>query len=261
MTYPRFLQLYLLHTPQPLNIFMTLSFPCVSSSTGNVVTNLIPRKWNGLGMRLGALPPPLRSSYMYITVCFFVLFYSSLQSEDHLRLQFSQPIRKFQLLSLSPLSANLHFFLYTHMYMCTHTHVFVLKVMWNQIVNSRYTKYMYIHLHGYTLTWLSHDCHMTHHDCHMTHLWLSHDVYSTENLLHVACDCHMTVTWLLCIQQKICSGKDCQVNKAEVTCYDSSCTAIQNGQPIRMCRDCLNKQHGEIDDHTHIFQGMSHSPQ
>ena len=195
MTYPRFLQLYLLHTPQPLNIFMTLSFPCVSSSTGNVVTNLIPRKWNGLGMRLGALPPPLRSSYMYITVCFFVLFYSSLQSEDHLRLQFSQPIRKFQLLSLSPLSANLHFFLYTHMYMCTHTHVFVLKVMWNQIVNSRYTKYMYIHLHGYTLTWLSHDSSRLSHDSLVTVTWRVFNRKSAACCMWLSHDCHMTVVY------------------------------------------------------------------
>ena len=66
------------------------------------------------------------------------------------------------------------------------------------------------------------------------------------------------VKWLSSVQQKFCSGKDCHVNKAEVTCYDSSCTAIQNGQPIRMCRDCHSKQHREIDDHRHIFQGTSH---
>ena len=58
-----------------------------------------------------------------------------------------------------------------------------------------------------------------------------------------------------CEFQKICSGKERQVNRADVTCYDSSCTAIQQGQPIRMCRDCHNKQHKDLEDSRHIYQG------
>ncbi len=58
-----------------------------------------------------------------------------------------------------------------------------------------------------------------------------------------------------CEFQKICSGKEKQVNRAEVTCYDPHCTAIQNGQPIRMCRDCHSKQHKDVSDSGHIYQG------
>ena len=57
-----------------------------------------------------------------------------------------------------------------------------------------------------------------------------------------------------CEFQRICSGKD-KVNKAVVTCYDDSCTAIQNGQPIRMCFSCHSKQHKELNNPTHIYQG------
>ena len=58
-----------------------------------------------------------------------------------------------------------------------------------------------------------------------------------------------------CEFQRICSGKENNVNKAVVTCYDDSCTAIQNGQPIRMCNSCHSKQHKDLNDPTHIYQG------
>ena len=58
-----------------------------------------------------------------------------------------------------------------------------------------------------------------------------------------------------CEFQKMCSGKERQINRAEVTCYDAHCTAIQHGQPIRMCRHCHNKQHKDIGDPKHIYQG------
>ena len=55
----------------------------------------------------------------------------------------------------------------------------------------------------------------------------------------------------------MCSGKERQVNRAEVTCYDNRCTAIQGGQPIRMCRDCHSKQHStDTGDSSHIYQGQ-----
>jgi hypothetical protein len=57
-----------------------------------------------------------------------------------------------------------------------------------------------------------------------------------------------------CEFQKMCSGKERQVNRAEVTCYDSRCTAIQGGQPIRMCLACHYKQHPHTGDPGHIYQ-------
>ena len=54
----------------------------------------------------------------------------------------------------------------------------------------------------------------------------------------------------------MCSGKERQVNKADVTCYDNRCTAIQGGQPIRMCQACHSKQHTDSGDLQHIYQGM-----
>jgi hypothetical protein len=61
-----------------------------------------------------------------------------------------------------------------------------------------------------------------------------------------------------CEFQKKCLGKESQVNRAEVTCYDKRCTAIQGGQPIRMCRACHSKQHADLEDHSHMYQGLFH---
>ena len=42
---------------------------------------------------------------------------------------------------------------------------------------------------------------------------------------------------------------------ATVTCYGHSCTAIQNGHPIRLCTDCHMAQHSDLSDpDLHIYQ-------
>ena len=59
-----------------------------------------------------------------------------------------------------------------------------------------------------------------------------------------------------CEYQQTCSSRGQQVNRAEVTCYDSSCS-VQNGLPVRMCRDCHAKKHKDVTDSRHFFQGTS----
>ena len=54
-----------------------------------------------------------------------------------------------------------------------------------------------------------------------------------------------------CEIRRACTG-----NTAEVTCFSESCTAIQSGLPVRMCRDCHVMLHEELDDPQHIYQSM-----
>ena len=86
------------------------------------------------------------------------------------------------------------------------------------------------------------------HDLHVKELW-SHDHHVLTLTTH-----HMSITSPL---QNTCSGKERQMNRAEVTCYDDHCTAIQGGQPVRMCRDCHLTQHANVRDQSHIYQGRS----
>ena len=58
-----------------------------------------------------------------------------------------------------------------------------------------------------------------------------------------------------CEYQQTCSSRGQKANRAEVTCYDGSCSN-QNGLPVRMCRDCHNKRHKDISSNSrHFFQG------
>ena len=57
-----------------------------------------------------------------------------------------------------------------------------------------------------------------------------------------------------CELRRECAGQE-TASRAEVTCFGESCTAIQNGQPVRMCMDCHSKQHADLQDPSHIYQG------
>ena len=60
-----------------------------------------------------------------------------------------------------------------------------------------------------------------------------------------------------CEFQRSCQGPGA-INQAVVTCYHTSCTTIQRGQPLRMCQACHVVNHEGLQDDRHIYQGWSH---
>ena len=56
-----------------------------------------------------------------------------------------------------------------------------------------------------------------------------------------------------CELHKVCVEED-SIKRASVTCYGDTCTAIQNGYPIRLCHDCHIAQHDQLNDPLHIYQ-------
>jgi hypothetical protein len=62
-----------------------------------------------------------------------------------------------------------------------------------------------------------------------------------------------------CELRKVCAESE-SIKRAAVTCYGESCTAIQNGYPIRLCHECHMEEHTHINDPLHIYQVGPQNP-